>query len=380
MDENVTVLCPKCKERIPSFSAFCLYCGAEVNGRKTKPCKPKKKRRPNGTGTVYKMPNGKYRADMILYCYNEVDKNGVIREKRKRVTRVFDTAKEAYAALPLLKSEKQVKETLSDLYEIYVESKQFAALSDSQQGKLKSAWRRLAPLHSKNISAVTVDDMQSVIDSAVDTYYPARDMKVMLSHLYELAAQRDLVSSNKTEFIELPEKTEPVKDALNDKEIESLWEIWNTSYNEIAGYCLIMLYCGLRFGELARITTDNIFLDESYMIGGIKTDAGKNREIPICGKIKPVIISFINSGNKKIMQMDKTTFYDSYRDVFNRCGLRKILTPHCLRHTFFTRLAALPDVSPAVIAAAGGHKKFSTTVDNYVHIPLSDKLSAANKI
>ena len=36
------------------------------------------------------------------------------------------------------------------------------------------------------------------------------------------------------------------------------------------------------------LKTNSVFLDKRYMVGGLKTDAGKNRQIPISGKIVPL--------------------------------------------------------------------------------------------
>lgn len=373
-------ICAKCQKEIPSVSAFCMWCGAAVGEKQKRINKSQKhKKRPNGSGSVWKLPNGKYRARVKLYTYEAASNDGKIVKKTKYASKVFNSAKEAYDAIPELRGDKTPAVTLLDLHNIFIESKKYNALSKSQKGKLDSAWRRLAPLHDSKISSLTVDEMQRCIDSSVNTYYPAREMKVMLSHLYELAGQRDIIKENKTDFIELPDFVEPNTEALNDTEINALWEDWENKKDPITGWILIMMYCCLRFGEMNTILVCNIHLDENYMIGGIKTKAGKNREIPISKKIKPVIEYFIAFGGDYIMTMDKTTFYDNYRAVFDRCGLRKELTPHSCRHTFFTRLASKGVIAPAVIAATGGHKKYSTTVDNYVHIPLSEKLAAAEE-
>ena len=50
-----------------------------------------------------------------------------------------------------------------------------------------------------------------------------------------------------------------------------------------------MIYTGLRPTELLEILTENVHLEEKYMIGGIKTDAGKDRIIPLNDKIIPLI-------------------------------------------------------------------------------------------
>lgn len=368
------VRCRKCKSSMPDGARFCMDCGAALfETPATK--KPKPKKRPNGTGTVTKRSNGHYQARVTLYYYIGAD------GKKHRKTRAadFPTAAEAYKALATLKEEKTQSATLSALYEIYTSSKKYDALSENQKKRTGYAWRRLEPLHFADIAELTVDEMQTTIDEAVSTYYPAKDMKTLLSHLYNLAAQRDIVRENKTAFVELPEFTEPEKTALTDAEVDALWKDWTEHHEPLTGYLLIMLYCGLRYGEIATIRTENIHVSEGYMIGGIKTKAGKNREIPICNRIKPVI-SALMTDIEHLMTIDKTTFYDSYKAIFSRCGLRDVLVPHSLRHTFFTRLAADSTISGAVISAAGGHARYSTTVDNYVHIPLADKLAAVNKM
>lgn len=41
---------------------------------------------------------------------------------------------------------------------------------------------------------------------------------------------------------------------------------------KIADLTLIMLYSGMRSGEIRTIKKENIFLDENYMIGGELTE------------------------------------------------------------------------------------------------------------
>jgi integrase len=46
-------------------------------------------------------------------------------------------------------------------------------------------------------------------------------------------------------------------------------------------FVLVMIYTGLRASELCHIEVKNIFIEDRYMIGGMKTKAGTNRKIPI---------------------------------------------------------------------------------------------------
>ena len=64
----------------------------------------------------------------------------------------------------------------------------------------------------------------------------------------------------------------------------------------------------------------NVHLDERYLIGGKKTDAGKNRVIPINKKILPFIKARYNPENKYLINFEgKPVTYTTY--------IRKIWQP-----------------------------------------------------
>ena len=43
----------------------------------------------------------------------------------------------------------------------------------------------------------------------------------------------------------------------------------------------MLIYTGLRIGELFSLRRENVHLKEGYLVGGSKTKAGKNRTVPI---------------------------------------------------------------------------------------------------
>lgn len=81
--------------------------------------------------------------------------------------------------------------------------------------------------------------------------------------------------------------TKQIHDRYSDEEIKTLWsKLYEINNVDII---LIMIYTGLRPTELLEILTENVHLEEKYMIGGIKTDAGNDRIIPLNDKIIPLI-------------------------------------------------------------------------------------------
>ena len=139
-----------------------------------------------------------------------------------------------------------------------------------------------------------------------------------------------------------------------------------------------MCYSGMRFGELAKIKLSDIHLAENYMIGGIKTEAGTDRQIPIHAKIKPLIAELMLKRKKKLLEIERNCFYTHYWEAIRRTGVRQ-LPPHTCRHYFFSRLTSA-GIQGGIIAEIGGHSNYLITVRNYVNTPLNDKIDAVNKI
>lgn len=373
--------CRKCKKLLPADSKFCNYCGQSQKNTKQNP-----RVRGNGQGSVYQLANGKWKAAVILYYY--MDENG--KEHKKTASKTFIRKKDAVAALAELKNgptEKPKEIRLIELHNMYVKTTKYKELSKSQRTKLDTAWKRLSPIHGHRIvssesdsvmdpTILSVKVMQETIDNAAKTYYPAREMKVMLSHLYTLAMKYEYCNYNKTENLDLPPLKKNPKTAFNELEVQKFWNDYYQGHF-FTGYILIMIYCGLRYGEISTIALQNIFLNERYMVGGIKTDAGKNRRIPISLRILPVVKDLMQNRKRKLLEMNEDNFYTNYWETINRLDVQKIV-PHSCRHTYFTMLASKKDIAPAVIAEMGGHADFDVTYKNYIHTPLDELLKAAD--
>ena len=372
------MLCRKCKKEIPNDAVYCPYCRAKQVLKITHGVKS----RGNGTGTVYKLSNGKYKVEVVTGYYKD---NGTL--KKRRHTKVCEKKKDALEVIQVLKHSKPESKspTLYELYEAYQNTKKYDKLSNSQKDKMRFAWDKLKAIQLYKISETDIETMQSAINGATDKYYPARDMKVLLSHLYTVAIQHGNETQNKTEYIELPDAPTAKRQVFSIEEIAGLWDDYNgqcptgpAEAHEFTGYILIMIYTGIRTGELFGIKKENIFLDRHYMIGGEKTAAGRDREIPINDEIYDIIKYFYNIEEQKLIHMNLDNFYSEYWSTIARLSIRHY-PPLTCRHTFFTLLAK-NKVHPALIAAMGGHAQYQTAIDNYNRLPVSEKIAAANKI
>lgn len=368
--------CKKCKKEIEDDSVYCRFCGVKQAAERTK------KSRANGTGSVWKTKDNRWKAQIVLYYYK--DNNG--KKQKKTSTKTFDRKTDAlFFANGSKESDETAVVKLNDLYEIFTQSKKYDRLSKSQQDKMRFAWNKMQPIQFENLADLSIELMQETIDNAAKTYYPARDMKVLLSHLFTLAIQRQQETINKSEYIELPDAPKAKRQVFTEEEIAALWDDYNgqcpegpAEAHKFTGYIIIMAYTGMRIGELFGIKKVNVHLEEHYMIGGEKTEAGRDREIPISTLIAPIVEYYYNIGKTKLVHRNIDNFYDDYWETLARLNIRH-LPPQTCRHTYFTRLAQ-NNVHPALIAAMGGHAQYETAIDNYNRLPLADKIAAVNKI
>jgi len=148
---------------------------------------------------------------------------------------------------------------------------------------------------------------------------------------------------------------------------------------------LLANYTGCRAEELLFLYTHNIFFDKNYFIGGLKTENGINREIPIHPCIKPILRKYYNPKNEFLFmkQNGKRVFYSTYQfyytDFVVKHDFIKGKTAHCGRHGLETELQRL-NVKPQIINSILGHKNGDTGNDIYNHISIEEKIEAINMV
>lgn len=146
---------------------------------------------------------------------------------------------------------------------------------------------RLEAFGKKQIKEIKADHIEDWLDSANVKQSTRRRLKSTLNQVFEYAEQNDIIQKNPVKFVKLETANEKVGHIFTDEEIQYLWEHAdeNVDYKTL----LILIYTGVRIGELLKITPEDVNLEEHYAIGGSKTEAGKNRVIPIHDKILPIV-------------------------------------------------------------------------------------------
>lgn len=364
--------CVKCNAALPDGAAFCPTCGKKqiVTHRQRS-----NSSRPNGSGSVYR--RGKTWECAIVLGYVVKD-DGTL--KTMRATKGgFKTKKEAMEYIPTLKAMPTKKiPSLIDLWGMFKASKKYQKLSTSRKEKYEISWKKLESIWFSKIDQLTTFDLQNAVDSNAETYYPARDLKNLLSKLYQLAMPDEFVKTNLSEYIELPDLNAKERQPFCKEEIACLWKDYAAG-NWWTGYILLMIYTGMMPGELLGARKSHIDWEGKQIIGaGIKTDKRKETPIVLADFILPVLEDLCDhTSGDKLIRINKDKFYEVYYAALERAGCRK-LTPYSCRHTAATELA-MENIPPSVIQQIMRHSRFTTT-EKYIHISIDPMLEAINKL
>lgn len=332
----------------------------------------KPKARGNGQGTAIKRGK-KWEARVVIGWKPNSDNTKLLPIIKTKCG--FDTKRAALAYCPTLKgqySRPTKAPTLEYYWHIY-EKGEYQNISKSKQTAYKIAWDRLAPLKYKAVDAISVGDLRDIVTKSVQTYYPARDMKRVLTFLFKLAGADRWVDKSLPSYIILPPINEKEREPFTEEEQQAIWKLFETG-NKWAGAILVMIATGMMPGEILRLTPEMIDLENKCIHGvGIKTKTRKEATIYLASDIIPVLEHALNDKNP-LWQVYKDTFYIHYYKALEEAGCRK-LSPYSCRHTTATRLAISELVAPQTVKKV---MRWSSTkmLDRYAHADDKDAREA----
>ena len=330
------------------------------------------KNRGNGTGSVYKNKHG-WVARIVRYYY--IDENGKRKPKCSYKTGLR-TKTEANLYLDTLRNKKPVKvKTFNDYWNTYEKTDKFLKLSGNRQTAYKKAKKRLQDVMYIPITEIDIESLQKCVNNRATTHYTAKDMKTVLSHLYDLACAEQAVQANLSPYIALPELNEAEGIPFTKDEQKRLWGLYE--HDDFVPYILLMIYTGMMPGELLLAKKENVDFDKQTITGiGIKTNKRKETPIIIPNVAIPILKKiFEMSRGDKLIHINKDTFYDEYYACLERAKCDR-KPPYSCRHTKGTSLAEVPI---AIAKELMRHTKITTT-QRYIHVDTQTMLDTANSV
>ncbi len=366
---------------------------------------------PNGYGSVINLGKGRRRpwaARVTTGLVYDEKKDKLI--QRYKYIGYADTRKEAHQILAEYNAGLPIKDnlprtslpTFKEIWEGYSAAKfnpdKKKPVSKDTVRNYTLAYNRFSELHDRKIVNITAPELQVILDRYKDkSLSTVGTMKSVLNQMYRYAKKYyDVEDITKTLEIEYTDSANPIHKPFTQNEIDWLWD---HSDDYRAQFVLMMIYTGVRPQEFVKIETKNVHLDENYFVGGLKTDAGRERIIPIHSKVKKFFES--NYHPEKQYLIMKSNFKElTYRDRHDNFSyalfINTVWTPymceigmdhlgHDPRHTFATLMdkANVPDnILKSIMGHAQTDEKGRIDVTNavYIHKTIEDLREAVEKI
>lgn len=333
----------------------------------------KRMRLPNGFGRITKINNKNlrkpYRA-MVTIGFGE---NGRPIGKILKPNGYFRTYNEAYAALMEYHKNPIDLEASMTVKELFKEwsTRKYKELSQSSIRSYDSAWSYCQRYKDYKVTDIRARHIRDCVENASkvdgENIIEATDtVKTNIKHLWNMmldyAVEYEIVDKNWARTFDARIKLEHDSHiSFTQEEMEVLWKY---KYDDTAAITLIQCYTGWRPSELLNIKLCDVDLEEMVMTGGMKTDAGKARTIPIHSKIQELTKNkyaeslsrgseYFISGRKG-KPLSYSAYFDHFTDLMNRLGLNVKHRPHDARKHFVT-IAKAAGVDEYAIKRIVGH-------------------------
>lgn len=238
------------------------------------------------------------------------------------------------------------------------------SISRSAVNSYHIAFKHISNISDMSIADIHFQHLQNVIDSMHVkglSYSSCKKVRTVLNQLFNYAIIKDYPITNYALHLNLGPNVPTIKRRVfTRQQINKLWAI-DTSYSRMI---LILLYTGLRIGELLNLRRQDINRRSSYLIvKHAKTKAGEGRIIPIHHRIAPLIEQVYNSTDNYLFPISYTTFRKHFQDVLKQLNCKH--TIHDTRHTFASLLDAV--APPNALRSLLGHKQGDITTRVYTH-------------
>lgn len=351
-----------------------------MNEETTKRKRKKRMRLPNGMGSVHKIGGGKNRRKpwrARVPSHIEFDEKAGTATQKYITVGYFENELDAIEALMNYRKNPYTVEaascTFEELFELWREKK-YPNISKSGQTGYNSAFKNSIALHKMKIRDIRTVHLEGVMQTINAGYQVQARLKIFWGQLFKYAMEHDMIEKNYADFITTRDKApETKRTAIAPADREKIWQAIDAG-DAVAEIVMMYIYTGVRPAELLLIKKENVDLEKRIMIGGIKTEAGYNRRIPIHSSILPFIEKrMAEPGEFLISENTKKGYtqiaYQRFRVYFwvplmERLGMD--YTGHYTRHTCATMLREA-NVAEDLRKIILGHKSTDIT-DRYTHI------------
>lgn len=305
----------------------------------------------------------------------------------RKVIGYYETRQEALEALTLWKIAPEKTDssiTWQQLYDQWTATRAYKSLGKSSKDGYSAAWKHMSAIHKYKVVDVKTPQIQFCVDTAEDeelSFSSLSKIKLLAGRLEKFAMQQDIIDKNYAEFVELPPADEAEKPVFTDLDLKKLTEAAEKHIG-VADLILLMCYTGWRIQEFCNLTRFDYDAENQTLTGGLKTDAGKNRVVPVPRKVQPYLKEHAAHGQDHLfcrmaggqwkpytVKKLREEFYITLDAVGIKAPEGKKFTPHCTRHTYNTMLHNY-GVDDKTRMTLMGQTDLKTNIKTYTHVDI----------
>ena len=353
-----------------------------------------------------KRADGRYQSQIYL----GTDENG----KRIIKTLYGRTQKELEEKECLLKVKlsrgfdiKAERKTFGEWAELFLRMKESKNVSAGRLANYGYALMKFEPLYQYPLEKLYPIDFQRIIDSWAkenpNTGKPSSkalltEMKRAANGVYRMAISNRVVEFNPIADVEISaiQKKEP-KRILTEEEQRWIREMPHRAQ----AAAMIMLYAGLRRGELVALLWSDLNLQTKTLTVSKSVSRGKGELVVTEPKTENSVreIYLSDEAIRLLVEDRKNHPFSPYmfpspktggmygpdcvgrihKKLLEKAGIEEHVRFHDLRHTFST-LAIQSGIDPKTVAEILGHASAEFSLDVYTHVTAGMKKEAAQKI
>ena len=383
------IQCPECELPVSDKANACPHCGYPLKPSEKikRPRKANKRRRlPNGFGQISEIKNRNLRKPFRAMVTVGKTPNGKPICKPLKPESYFNTYNDAYAALVEYNKNPYDLEASITMQELYDKWLPEYEKTVKNTRAVANAWLYCSSVYKMRVADVRARHVKGCMEEGVaiirgterrTTANMKNQIKSLFNMMLDYAVEYELVDRNYSRTFSLSDETvkeiQKVKKehmAFTDDEIELLWNHIDDKYG--VDILLIQCYSGWRPQELGLLELKNVNLEDWTFQGGMKTEAGESRIIPIHSRIRDLVLNkyqeAVNLGSPYLLnwadpnKQSKKNFdlnYDRYKSVFTHIRDDLKLNPEHRPHdgrTHFVTMAKRYDVDEYAIKYIVGHK------------------------
>lgn len=239
------------------------------------------------------------------------------------------------------------------------------------------------------VERATTDDLERFVCTLQDVGIQPRSQARIISgvkRFYKFLRQEGFMDTDPTELLLTPKIGRHLPEVLTIGEIDAMIAAIDMSKPEGQRNRAIVetLYsCGLRVSELITLRLSQLYVEERYIV--IQGKGSKQRIVPISSvALEQINLYLEQTRSRQVVQrgsedilflnrrgamLTRQMIFHIIKQLCELAGIRKVISPHTLRHSFATHLLE-GGANLRAIQQMLGHESITTT-EIYVHIDRS---------